>query len=528
MVKGNEFIETLQKGVVDAAPAKSPLEERRQELLRAISEMEANVIKDPKSLETLRKELVAVEKELSEEMWKKSVELGDVAAKVEESEQKIDEKSEEDETKDQKQETNQKSEQEQVKTNEEQLKQAYRAAIVEYYDCRMNTLKHQRATGKLLSSDSDHKKEEELELAMYKARKAYIATGQEDPYQKFRETHDYIDRQAHEPFEKAIREKTSRYREIEHEIEKIEKEISEINEELDNKDLSQRERVERTERIAEIEAKKTNLNLEKSQYKDAEEIITIQRKRTSGSRMLQALRREAASDEQQKGYDYRRTQKQISQHNFDVAQQTEYKTIKTRIEERERRIKELTEKLEDTPDIDLEQRLNILESLNKETNMLEADKAQQEHLEKGHVMTETEMIQETYQQAQKAEEVEERFQKDTQEARMVVEQKDKLVGQMVVEQPSAGGYETHEREIKAKAAMAAAIVDSPTPGKDNIVQDYAQYKVAECVIRGVENEVRNPDVLEDAVAMVEHDEKLREADKQLDEVQKRIEDEIRG
>ena len=56
MAKDNEFIEGLQDQVIGA----DTLENKREELLKEIEEMESNVIKDPRALENLKKELAAV------------------------------------------------------------------------------------------------------------------------------------------------------------------------------------------------------------------------------------------------------------------------------------------------------------------------------------------------------------------------------------------------------------------------------------------------------------------------------------
>ena len=361
---------------------------------------------------------------------------------------------------------------------------------------------------------------------MYKARKAYMATGNEDPYEKFRENHDYIDRKAHEPFEREVRQQATRYREIETKIEEIDKGISEINEELDTKDLSESDRAERKSRIQELEAKKVKLDLEKAEYKDIEGITETERVRAGKNRQLQALRREAASKGQLKGYDYRRAQRQTAQYNVGLAQKTQEDNIKKRIEEREERIKSLEKQLNEAPDSDLETRLNVLEELNKETNMLQADEDQQHNLDKGYKMTEVEMQKETIRAAKTAEEAQKEFEEDTREVRESLEQRAKVEGELAVAAPSVIGEQDKEREIKMKAAVAAAVIDKPGPEKDNMVDDYFQYKTAECVIKGIENDVRDPNNPEDAKAMLEHEEQLQKADKELDAVQKGIEQQI--
>ena len=495
------------------------LEEQKSVYLGCISALESNVIKDPRTLENLRKELSRTQKELDKKRAQKSLEDGDITGKAieQEDDEQGDDKSEHDKSEIIK--VEKKNEQEKDKSNEEVLKQAYYDAIVAYYDARLKSVKHQREKRELIASDLDYKREERLELAMYNARIAYMSTGNEDPYAKFRARHEDIDRRAHEPFERELREKAARYREIESEIEQIDKGISEINEELVNKKLGDRDRAEKNATVEELKEKRKKLDLEKAEYKDIETIKEIQRERTSKSRKLQQLRRDATSKQQLKGYDNQRRQRQVSQHNIDVAQATQYANIEKRIQDSENKINSLEKKLKATPDSDLRERLNILEELNKETNELQFAEDQKDNLDKGYQMTESEMQQETIKAAEIAEETKKEFKQDTREVREALEQKDKVEGEMTVEQPSIVGEQDREIEIKTQAAVVAAVVGSD----DTIVEAYGKYKVAECVIKDVEKLVRDPDNIEDAQAIVEHDEQLRQADKELDAVQQSLE-----
>ena len=79
MAKENEFTKILQNSVADGVlDNRTELEKKKDELKKQIEELESNVIKDPRTLEKLKKELASVNKEINKEQVQKAIENGDV------------------------------------------------------------------------------------------------------------------------------------------------------------------------------------------------------------------------------------------------------------------------------------------------------------------------------------------------------------------------------------------------------------------------------------------------------------------
>lgn len=522
----DKFFEELRSGVVEAEPIKGSLHERKRILERNIAELEANVIKDPKAIENLKKELASVNKQIKKEEAEKAVESGTIIAGAD-----IVDEVEEQSTLEEKEKI---KDNQQVGTdeknieNEERLKQLYYNSIVAYYDARLKTVRRQLSSNELISRDDEYKFEIKLENEMYKAREVYMATGNEDPYEEFRSKHAYIDRQAHEPLDRVLREKARKYREIENEIAELDKETRELNEKLQNTELTDMQRNEYESRNTEIDEKRKKLELKKAEYKDGCNCLEQQKDRENSNRALQKKRREAASKEEIKGYDYQRSKHIKAQHNASVAEKTERNNIETRIAESEAEIEKLQKQLNKVPDTDFKLRLDILEKLNKETNKLQANKDQKILMDRGYELSEAEMKAETKKSYEILEEEQEKLEKATEVTREVIEEQEEKIGEAVVTNPEVANVEERDRQASAMAATYAIVHDGPAPEKDTAIQNQMQYmaakEVAKCVIPGLERHVKTIDDTEEgrrnAEEYLEQDAQIREADRELDRIEK--------
>lgn len=528
MAKDNEFIEGLQDQVIGA----DTLENKREKLLKEIEEMESNVIKDPRALENLKKELAAVEKQIKKEQSEKDVEQGNVVAEAEQDmdedkkkEKKEEQEEEKKETVKDEQDLNEKEQEEQAKEAAEQAKATYHKALVDLHELKIANIAKQISSHELVMNDSDYEQELKLEAEMYVARDAYLALGYEDPYTELRTEYIKKEKEAREPIELELRNRAKRYREIEEEIKKIDKREQEINDELLNKDLNETQIDALNKELEELGQKRKKLEVELADIKDKlDHAIETRRERLIARSGLEQKHVETLTYEDKKNYDYQQEKVSEMNNNFDQATKLHYNNVKKRIEEREQKIKDINKQLKEVEPTDFEKRLLLLNELDKETHMLEADKELKRDLDRGIVPNKEEMKKDAYEKVDEEEYRQKEFNKATDDTREVIEEQQEILGKQVVENPEKVNKEEQDRDTTLKAATVAMIVDDPTkPGPDDLGDDVKQFVVAKCVISGLEGQVRNPDDLEDAKAIVAQDRQIKEAQQELEKVQKNIE-----
>ncbi len=523
----NEFYNELRNRVVGA---KTDLEKKKETLIRSIEELESNVVKDPMTLEKLKKELAAVEKQIKQQESEKAVQSGDViGAKA--TEKDVDEEVKKEEEKEEKEEEikDEKdiNESEKDKQQIEEAKQRYHDSIIALHQKRMESISKQKAINSLVITEEDFETEMRLEASMYECRETYLQYGKEDPYREKRTEFIKLEKEAREPMEMQLRNMAKRFNEIEQEIKKMDQREQEISKELLSEDINETQKEALTKELAELGEKRKELEVERGDiiYK-LNSAIDVKRTRSLKRAGLEEKHVGTLTYEDKKNYDYQKEKVTAMYNNFDEATKQHYQNIKTRIEQREQRIKDINKELKNVPETDFERRLILLNELDKETNMLEADREAKKDLDRGIIPTEEIAAKEAKDKEEKEEDRQEEFDKATDDARAVVKEQKQQIGEAVVENPEITNIEEKDRDATLMAATVAIVHDSPAPGEDTPLQNVAQYAVTKCVISGLEDKVRNPENVEDAKAMVEHDEKLKEAQKEMERVQENVEQKV--
>ena len=513
----DKFFEELRGGVIGNNSEREELIKRKDELEKAITEMESNVIIDPRMLEKLKKELAAINKKISEQEMDKAVEEGSIIAGTEETDKASVEEEAEKVNAEESPEDMEKHLEE-----EAQFKQAYYDAMMALHLKRMETISKQTQGGKIIfvSSREDFEIELELEAQMYSARDNYMTLGKEDPYRELRTELIRKEKEAREPIERELREKARKYKLLEEELKKLDKEQSEIDEKLLDENITDVQRESLQKDAEELVTKRRDIEVKLATIKkDLDPAIEERRARTIARAGLEEKFVETLTEEDKKNYDYQKSKVDRMNSNFDKAKSLEYNNIKRRIEEREEKIKRINKELKDMSPTDFERRLSLLNELDKETNMLEADREAKSDLDRGIEHTEQEMKKTAEEKVEREEDRQKEFDKATDDTRALIEEQKEKLGEVVVAHPAEVNEDERDRDRTLKAATVATVYDNPRPGPDTLLEDAAQYQVAKCVIAGLEDQVRDPNNPEDAKAMVEHDKQLREANKELDRVQ---------
>ena len=522
----NEFYDALKEQTISADERNNTdLEKRKDELVALINEMESNVIKDPKALENAKKELVKVEEKIAAKKAKEAVEKGEVTqqdAKIDEdkSTKEAEEKEKKEEIKDE-QSLNDKE-------RAEELKFAYYESIMALHNKKMYTIEKQKAEGLLVSPEEDYNQELGLEAKMYEARDAYLAESKEDPYNAKRTELIKIEKEAKEEIEQELRNKAKRFNEIEKEIEEIDKREREINEELLKDTITDGQADKLNKELSELGLRREKLEIERADVREKlAQAIETRRQRAMQRTGLEQKHIETLTQEDRLNYVYQKSKEDTMNQNFDQATKHHYDNIKRRIEEREQKIKDINKELKEIPDTDFERRLILLNELDKETHMLEADRQAKSDLDRGIVLDKQEQKQDAHEKVDNEQYRQEEFNKATDDARAVVEKQKEEIGTAVVENPNLANIEEKERDTAFKAATVAMVVDSPLPGKDTPIENVVQYNATKCVIEGLEGQVKTIDESaegrKNAEEYLEQDKQIKEADKELDKVQANIE-----
>lgn len=518
----DKFFEELRSGVVEAEPIKGTLDERKRILERNIAELEANVIKDPKAIENLKKELASVNKQIKKEEAEKAVESGEVTGKVAEEKTALDSEEVEQEQEQQEKQQGDKKDKEDV-VSEESAKQAYYDAMMALHQKRIQTLNRQRSKVpmELVSSDEEYRQELKLEAELYRARDQYMKFGNGDPYAEKRTELIKLEKIAREPMEMQLRNDARKFSDIETQLRELDKREEEINKELLSEDITEGQINKLNDELAEMGETRKKLELSRAGIKERlDAAMDTRRTRVVQRAGLERQFVDSLSKEDMKNYKYQQAKISTMNRNFDAATKQHYENIKLRIEEREEKIKKITKELSQVSDTDFERRLLLLNELDKENSMLEADREAKSDLDRGITLDTQAMKHEVYEKSDAENYRQEEFDKATQGVRETIEQQKHRIGEGVVADPTIANVVDHDRENTLKAAAIAIAYDSPEPGPDTLSQDIGQAVVAKCVIDGLEDKVRDPNNPEDAQAIVAHDEQLREADNTLDNIEK--------
>lgn len=525
----SDFYTELQSQVVKIEPEKkksgSKLEElveRSEQLIKEIKEKEANVVVDPKDVKKLKKELRAVEKAIEEgnlEVTEEIEQEVENEEKTKESEeQEVEEKNKEQEenteenTKKQdeenvvKEELNEKEEE----NRDDIVKEQYHEALIALYEHRINSVEIAKKQGSLLVSDEAFKRELILEKEMYRLRNNYMNLGYEDPFKEERTKLIEKEKKAKEPIELEFREKARKFREYEIELARINKSEQEIQEELLDRNISSEKISELNARLDELGAKRRDLELEITKVRsDLEPAVEKRIERTIKRHDLENNYYATLTNEEKASYRYQNARVEKMHNNIEMAQKQEYRNIKLRIEEREHNIKMIKYELEKTSKVDFERRIELLDNLDKEAAMLAADRESKYEIDTGVRLTETERKQDIIADYEIEQERKEDFAKETEEAQIIVEKQEEKKGEQVVKEPIQVQLEDKTRESNVEAVTFAVLADNPNKEEpDTIVDDTKQFVGAKLFIEALQDEVRDPDNLEDAKAILESEEKI--------------------
>lgn len=496
------------------------LKELREQLIIALDEAHNNGVGDPKVIEDKLKEVErAIEEgELEITLETDEAKLEVEADKAEEQEQIVEEKIE----------TNNSEIEEE--NRDDKLKEQYHEALVALHSHRIDSIERAKELGSLLVSDEAFKEEVELEEKMYRLRDEYMSLGHEDLYKEERDKFRAEEQKAKEDIEIELREMARKFKEYEIELARINKAIQEITEELNNNS-------ELT--VEEIENKKADLAKYETKRKEIEDKISEVRAKLEPAvetRINRELERydlinkeyESLSYEDKANFRYQNSRNEKMQYNTETAQKQELENIKIRIERCKENKKKLLKELGETPKTDFERRIELLDMLEKNNLELEQAIDDERDIKNGVQLTETERKQEIANEYKLEEERKEQFDKDLATAQDVVEEKEKVLAEKAVEEPSQSKAEEKERETNEQATLFAVVADNPhKDGPDTITDDVVQFAGAKCVIEGLEEEVRDPNNLEDAEAMIESEkkiekEKIEKANKELEEKEEKL------
>lgn len=535
MAKENEFVERLQKDVITSEPAEGSLEEKRQELQKAISEMETNVIKDPKQLERLKKELASVEKAINQQEAEKAVENGEIVGKgaaekdMDEAVKKEEEKEQEEEIKDEKDLNSQEREEQEKK--EAELKQAYHDALIAYYNKRVSTLREQNEKGLLVSNIDDYNQELELEDKMYIARDSYMLLGKEDPYVGKRQELDAKEKEARDRVNNKLNERAAEYRRLEEELRVYDKQERELREQIKSAQGKDVDALQKE--LNEIQIKKDKTKQRIIEVKDnlGEAITELQRRANerSGRGGLESRRLDMMSEEETKNYYYLKDNVAKRNNNYKQAEKLEYKQIRITIEQREENIKQLNKKLKELPETDLEERIKTLKALDEEAYELKNAREAKVDMDRGIALPEIKAKQEAERKAKVREERSEDFDKSTKNARAVEKEQEEKMGAAVVKNPAAANIEEQERESTIDAATFAIVADGPEPGPDTPIDDAAQFALARTLQKGVKKfDDKTEEGRRNAEEYLAQDKQIKQAQQELQQVQENIEQQVQG
>lgn len=527
----NDFFKHLQDSVVKEEPKKENKEKlddliaKREQLLRTLEEMKSNVIVDPNAVEEIEKEIRALDK---------AIEAGKIEAPSEEkieSEEKtakeIKEAEEHEKKKAEEEAVVEENDEQVVEENErsEQLREQYKEALEKLYAHKIKSIEEAKQKGALITSRDSFNIELKLEEEVYRLRDEYMAMGFDDPFKARRTELIAKEKNAKEPMELALREKARKYREYEEELARMDKEEQEIREQLLDPELSSEKIAALNDDLEQLSAKRKDIEVKLTSIrKDLEPTIVESQSRTIRRADLEVEYLNVLTKDDRANLSYQQSKITTRDRNVEKAEKLEYHRLKVDIENKEHNIKVLKDRLNDTPATDFEERLNLLAQLDEQVGELEMKQEFKAKVDSGVKLTEEEKrrtIRENYEvNAERKED----FVKDTAYVHEMVKEQAKETGEKVVQAPIKASMEDRSRESDAQAAAVAIIADNPhKAGPDTLLDDAVQFGVAKCVIEGLEDKVRDPNVPEDAKEMVANDEAITKAHEELVKKQEEIE-----
>ena len=541
-----DFNEVLKNGVVGYSE-EDKLAEERAKLVNLLEEEKSNVIKDPSKIKRLEKQIEEIDKKINK-LSKSQTEV-----EHEQDENMLDDEDKAVNEKEQKEEEEKKvdagdesivppSDEEKLPDEEDKekgledlqaLKEAYYNALIAFYDKKKEVVRKQIEKGELVSSDADFAEELRLETELYSARDKYLELGKEDPYTQKRTELIEQDKESREPIEMELRNKAKKFRELEEEIRKIDKEERELNEKLLNPDLTEQEAEAIRKRQEELGSIRKRTETELAEIKEGlNNAIDIRTKRIGVRSGLNTEYLNTLTTEDVRNYNYQQSKIALMNNNVKQANKQEYENIRNRINEREYKIKQINRELNELTDsTDFERRLDLLEQLDRETNMLEADRQSELDLDRGIELGEDKAKREAYNKEKVEEERHEDFIIVTQDARDAVEQAKKHEESERNETTNIlADEEEIQRENRADrlqaVAVSAIVSDSPIEMAGSYVATRAIQQVARSsdpFRAGLQDRVTNIEDPEDAKRYLEVAEK---ADKELDRVTEKVQQQI--
>lgn len=499
---------------------------RREEIKRALEELNSSVIKDIQMIKDLEDELIEVEKAIKEkENLKDNVEQN----KEEEKEQEESEIKEE--IKDEENLNEQEKAEKEAK--EAALKEAYYNAMVKLHAIKEENALRIQGSDNLVNTDEEYLQEIRAEDEMYKARDAYMALGKSDPYTAERQSLREQEKRLQKENLDLLNKKTKEYRELEIELSRLEKARHEKEEEIANatRDGATRDALDDLNRdLREIDHKikdtKTRILDLKDNLSKAMETLE-NRKRRRRELNLETREYEAQSREEKENIKAEQDRADKRTNDYKQANKLQDKSINKEVYENEKRVEELEKELKEVTQKEpenFEKRLSLLEQLDDANQKLKASREIKDDIDKGREPDTDEAIKKNEENYKKSDERKEEFEKKSKELRKAAIEQEQQQGEKAVEDPTMSEKEKKEDvETDTIAYMVGATAMTPegTAIKAAVTKEILEEdKVPPCPIPGVEKSVRKMDNPEDAKEFVKVCEK---ADKEAREISKDIE-----
>ena len=503
---------------------------KREELRRALDEINTSVIKDPEKIKELEKELLEVQKAIAE---KEDIQE-DVEKTPKDREQEDDEIKEEikDEENLNEEERNEKE------AKEAALKEAYYNAMVKLHAIKEENALRIKESGELVNTDEEYLHEIKAEDEMYKARDAYMALGKSDPYTAERQSLREQEKRLQKENLDLLNKKTKKFRELEVELSRLEKARREKEEEIANatRDGATREVIDELNRdLREIDHKIKDTKAKIIDMKDnlAKAMTTLEnRKRRRRELNLETREYEAQSREEKDNIKAAQNKEDKRTNDYKQANRLQDKSINKEVTENERRVKEIEKELKEVTEKEpenFEKRLSLLEQLDDANQKLKASRETKDDVEKGREPDTDEAIKKNEDNYKKSEERKEEFEKKSKALRQAVRKQEEQKGQKALQNPTMSEEEKKEDvEADTIALMAGASARTPEGAvikmavtKEIVKEAKKEVIIPPCSIPGVEKSVRDMDNPEDAEEFVKVCDKAdKEAQKLRDDLSK--------
>lgn len=530
----NDFSKVLQNSVNEDVLAQTKLKELERELM----ELQSQVIKTPdqeKRMNEIAKEMATIIKE-AEQSKKKEAKKDEIKKEeksvegksVEEIKQEGEEKA--------------KKKQDGIEPNIEDdasTEKAYEDAMQQLHDFRIKMYNNQmkdKNNIKLNSSREEFKQELELEKKKVALKAKYEAElgDKENALKEKEERLAREERQAREPIQREIRERSRKYAEAMVALHKVNLELAYIHElkqkdkisEVDyetRRDIALNKQKELKDEIAKLKPDELMKAMEEEKLRKGERAKVL-------GKDFEAEAYKNASFEEKKNLDYEKSKKITQQRNLEFAEREKVLNTKARVEERENHIKQLKKELDDLPEDDIERRLEILKELEVENLQLEHDNEQMDRIERGEVLDTNDEIKENAKIKEEIEYVEEENKKDYAKTQAAIDAIEKAEGEVAVKKPETDFEKEEKRKavIVTGAVVGAAVLgdEHDTPAEDLGQAAVGAFVAKNCVIPGLEEKVNDPNTVEGANAILEEDAKIKAAKEELAKNQRAVEKEV--